>query len=245
MLTGLALEHLWWGYTFAESRLSLHQCKKPQNLCLLTVWFLYKLAFYFTFDDPMRTNRQKHCSLWLCHVIGVLIYGLTDKSDTVVEFHSDRCFFLLWLPNFRKFCMSKHSCSYVIIVPWNHPKTSKTSKNDYYSLFLLCREGSGESVHLHRLTWVFVLVLTYHVLAQITIYVPFIRTVNAVVRLHQQPQEFCATISALYQCVKKCSQCVVIKKSAIKHLLVYQENKKQSSNRFLDVISWENDNSCA
>ena len=48
-------------------------------------------------------------------------------------------------------------------------------------------------------------------LAQITIYVPFIRTVNAVVRLHQQPQKICATISALYQCVKKCSQCVVIK----------------------------------
>ena len=33
----------------------------------------------------MRTNRQKHCSLWLCHAIGVLIHGLTDKSDTVVE----------------------------------------------------------------------------------------------------------------------------------------------------------------
>ena len=67
----------------------------------------------------MHTNRQKHCSLWLCHAIGVLIHGLTDKSDTVVEFDSDRFFFLLWLPNFRKFCMSKHSCSYVIIVPWN------------------------------------------------------------------------------------------------------------------------------
>ena len=40
----------------------------------------------------MRTNRQKHCSLWLCHAIGVLIHGLTDKSDTVVEFDSDRCF---------------------------------------------------------------------------------------------------------------------------------------------------------
>ena len=34
------------------------------------------------------------------------------------------------------------------------------------------------------------------------------------------------------------------KNSSIKHLLVYQE-KKQSSNRFLDVISWEYDNSCA
>ena len=94
--------------------------QKPQSLCQLTVWFLYKLAFFFTFDDPMRTNRQKHCSLWLCHAIGVLICGFTGKSDTVVEFDSDRCFFLLWLPNFRKFCMCKHSCSYVIIVPWNN-----------------------------------------------------------------------------------------------------------------------------
>ena len=31
------------------------------------------------------------------------------------------------------------------------------------------------------------------------------------VSLQQQPQDFCATISALYQCFKKCSQCVVIK----------------------------------
>ena len=35
------------------------------------------------------------------------------------------------------------------------------------------------------------------------------------------------------------------KNSSIKHLLVYQEKQKQSSNRFLDVISWEYDNSCA
>ena len=104
--------------------------------------------------------------------------------------------FLLWLPNFRKFCMSKHSCSYVIIVSWNN-----IQKRLLLSIFL-CREGSRESVHLHRLTWVFVLVLKYHVLAQITFYVPFIRTVNAVVRLYQQSQELCATISALYQCVK-------------------------------------------
>ena len=27
------------------------------------------------------------------YVIGVLIHGLIDKSDTVVEFDSDRCFF--------------------------------------------------------------------------------------------------------------------------------------------------------
>ena len=42
------------------------------------------------------------------------------KSNTVVEFDSDRCFFLLWLPNLREICMSMHSCSYVIKVPWNN-----------------------------------------------------------------------------------------------------------------------------
>ena len=39
----------------------------------------------------------------------------------------------------------------------------------------------------------------------------FMWTANDVVSQYQQPQEFCATISALYQFVKKCSQCVVIK----------------------------------
>ena len=43
------------------------------------------------------------------------------------------------------------------------------------------------------------------------IFVMFMWTATDVVSLHQQPQDFCATISALYQCVKKCSQCVVIK----------------------------------
>ena len=35
------------------------------------------------------------------------------------------------------------------------------------------------------------------------------------------------------------------KNSSIKHLLLYQEKKNQSSNLFLDVISWEYDNNCA
>ena len=96
-----------------------------------------------------------------------------------------------------KCCMSKHSCSYFIIVPWDN-----IQKRLLLSICFLCREGSDESVHLHRLTWVFVLVLKYHVLAQITIYVPFIRTVSAVVRLHQQTWHIWATIFALYQCVK-------------------------------------------
>ena len=127
------------------------------------------------------------------------------QIHTAVEFDSDRCFFLLWPPNFRKFCMSKHSCSYVIIVPWNN-----IQKRLLLSIFSMQRR-LWRVCTFAKLTWVFVLVLKYHVLAQITIYVPFIITVNTVVRLHLQPQEFCATISVLYQCVKKCSQCVVIK----------------------------------
>ena len=94
----------------------------------------------------MHTNRQKHCSLWLCHAIGVLIHGLTDKSDTVVEFDSDRCFFYCdCLTSGNSACLSTAAA----MLSYSH---EITSKNDYYSLFFLCREGSGESVHLHRLT---------------------------------------------------------------------------------------------
>ena len=114
MRTGLALDRL--------CRVTLEPSSVYKKHKIYAYWLhdFYISLHWFTFDDPMRTNRQKHCSLWLCRAIGVLIHGLTNKYDTVVEFDSDRCFFLLWLPNFRKFCMSKHSCSYVIIVPWNN-----------------------------------------------------------------------------------------------------------------------------
>ena len=51
-----------------------------------------------------------------------------------------------------------------------------------------------------------------------------------------------------HQCVvsmrQKCTQCVVIK-SPIKTFARLPRKNKQSGNRFLDVISWEYDNSCA
>ena len=72
-------------------------------------------------------------------------------------------------------------------------------------------KGSWEYARLHRLAWAFYTVLKYHVLVEMAIFATFMWIANDVVSLHQQPQEFCATISALYQCVKKCSQCVVIK----------------------------------
>ena len=59
-----------------------------------------------------------------------------------------------------------------------------------------------------------------------------------------------ATISALYQCVKKCSQCVEIK-ILNKTLAILPRKKTQSGNRFFffffffDVITCKYDNSCA
>ena len=53
-----------------------------------------------------------------------------------------------------------------------------------------------------------------------------------------------ATISALYQYVKKCSQCVVIK-FLNKTFASLTRKKIQSGNRFLDVITCKYDNSCA
>ena len=62
-------------------------------------------------------------------------------------------------------------------------------------------------------------------------FVTFMGTANDVVSLHQQPQDFCATISALYQCFKKCSQCVVIK-FLNKTFASLPRKNKQSGNRF-------------
>ena len=72
-------------------------------------------------------------------------------------------------------------------------------------------KGSWEYSRLHRLAWAFYTVSQYHVLVEMAIFATFMWSANDVESLHQQPQELCATISALYQCVKKCSQCVVIK----------------------------------
>ena len=105
-------------------------------------------------------------------------------------------------------------------------------------------EGSWESARIHRLVWAFVKESKYHMLAEIAIFVTFMWTANDVVSRHQQQQHFCATISALYQCFKKCSQCVVIK-FLNKTFASLPRKKIQSGNRFLDAILWEYDNSCA
>ena len=40
----------------------------------------------------------------------------------------------------------------------------------------------------------------------------FLRAAKVLTSLHQQPQQACATIGALHQCIKNCSPCDVIKK---------------------------------
>ena len=106
-------------------------------------------------------------------------------------------------------------------------------------------KGSWESARLHRLAWsAFFTVSKYHVLVEMVIFVTLMWTANDVVRLHQQPWHIWATISVLYQCIKKCSQCVVIK-FLNKTLAILPRKKMQSDNRFLDVITCKYDNSCA
>ena len=58
-----------------------------------------------------------------------------------------------------------------------------------------CSEWSGESVHLHRLTSAFVTVPKSYALAQMTML-----AVKALLSLHQQIQQECATTEALFQC---------------------------------------------
>ena len=86
-----------------------------------------------------------------------------------------------------------------------------TGQLNKYQDLLCWPQRFCEYARLHRLAWAFYTVSKYHVLVEMAIFATFMWTANDVVSLHQQPQEFCATISALYQCVKKCSQCVVIK----------------------------------
>ena len=165
----------------------------------------------------MRTNRQTHCSLWLCHAIGVLIHGLTDKSDTVVEFDSDRCLFLLWLRNFRKFCMSKNSCSYVIIVPWNN-----IQKRLLLSIF-----------SMQRRIWRVCTFAQAHLSLCPSTEIPCAGSNNDLCTVYKN-SECCgeaapATTGILcnHQCVVSMRQKMLPvrcnKNSSIKHLLVYQE----------------------
>ena len=68
---------------------------------------------------------------------------------------------------------------------------------------------------------------------EMAIFVTFMWPANDVVSLHQKPQDFCATISALNQCFKKCSQCVVIK---FLNKTFASIPRKKSSNRFFWML---------
>ena len=187
-------------------------------------------------------------------------------------------------------------------------KFSCGDSNGDWLPFCVSSNGSGESAHLHRLTWAFVTVqnllcclkwrfVCYSRQQWILWWVcTFGQAVTGQCNKYQEllcwQQRLLgvctfaqARLSLLYSIEISCAgwngifcnvyvnsewcgesapattgnlcnhQCVVsmrqkmhpvrcYKNSLIKHLLVYQE-KKKSSNRFLDVISWEYDNSCA
>ena len=119
MWTGLALERLWCRVTLEPS--SVYKKTHTQKLCLLTVWFFLSLhLFYFWWHlahkpsvtlQLMTLPRNGRFNSWFDWQI---LHSYGDWQWQV--------FFLLWLPYLREFCMSKHSCSYVIIVPWNNTK---------------------------------------------------------------------------------------------------------------------------
>ena len=87
-------------------------------------------------------------------------------------------------------------------------------------------KGSWEYARLHRLAWAFYTVSNYHVLVEMAIFATFMWTTNDVVSLHQHPPSV-RCINASKMLPVRCN-----KNSSIKHLLVYQEKKTQSSNRF-------------
>ena len=152
-----------------------------------------------------------------------------------MEFDSDRCFFYCDCLTSGKFCMSKHSCSYVIIVPWNN-----IQKRLLLSFF-----------SMQRRLWLVCTFAQAHLSLRPGTEISCAGSNNGLCTVYKN-SEWCgdsapatmATISASYQCVKKCFQCVAIK-FLNKTLPSLPRKKIQSVNRFLDVITCKYDNSCA
>ena len=134
-----------------------------------------------------------------------------------------------------KFCMSKHSCSYVVIVPWNN-----IQKRLLLSIF-----------SMQRRLWRVCTLAQAHLSLRPGSEISYAGSNNDLCTVYKN-SECCgeaapatvATISTLYQCVKKCSQCVIIK-FFNKTLASLPRKKIQSGNRFLKVITCKYDNSCA
>ena len=134
--------------------MSLHICRvtlEPSSVYKNHNIYAYRLydvfislhLFYFWWHMGAETVSSIAVYIRLCHAIGDLHHGLADKSNTVVEFDSDRCFFPLWLPNLREICMSMHSCSYVIIVTWNN-----IQKRLLTLYFFFCAEKALASLYI-------------------------------------------------------------------------------------------------
>ena len=72
-----------------------------QNLYLLTLLFLYELAFFLFVMAPSAPTIC-HISVYGSTMLSLdFIHGLAGKSDSVLEFDHDRIYFLVWLPKLR------------------------------------------------------------------------------------------------------------------------------------------------
>ena len=164
---------LWWVCTFARSSLSLRRSSK----------FLRGGSN----GDWMPICVSSEGSGESAH-----LHRLTLAFVTVQN--------LLGCLKWRFVCYSRQQ----LILWWVCIFTQAKSLDNAISIKNYCAgsEGSWESARLHRLAWAFVTVSKYHVPAEMAIFATFMWAANTVVRLNQQPQHFCATISALYQCFK-------------------------------------------
>ena len=151
------------------------------------------------------------------HLLGLVWAFVTVQNSYVVAQMTIECQFvraakalaslymltLAFVTVLRKMAIRCYSCQ-LLILWWVCIFGQAKSLDNAISIKISCAgsEGSWDSARLHRLAWAFITVSKYHVLAEMAIFVTFMLRANIVVSLHQQPQHFCATISALYQCFK-------------------------------------------
>ena len=137
-----------------------------------------------------------------------------------------------------KFCMSKHSCSYVIIIPWNN-----IQKRLLLSIF-----------SMQKRLWRDCTFAQANLSLRPGTEISCAGSNNDLCTVYKNSECYGeaapATMAHIgsHQCVvsmrQKCSQCVVIR-FLNKTLASLARKKIQSGNRFLDVITCKYDNSCA
>ena len=201
-------------------RITLEPSSVYKNHKIYAYWlydfFISLHLFYFWWPNAHKPSETLQFMALPCDWRFNSLFD--HKSDTVVEFDIDRCVFLLWLPNFRKFCMSKHSCSYVIIVPWNNiQKRLYTTVYFFYaekalaSLYICTGSPESSSWYWNIMYW-----LKWRFLQRLCEQRMMWWVCISNHRNSMQPSVRCINASKMLPV--RCN-----KNFSIKHLLVYQE----------------------